>query len=361
MPNVDSDGHKYGPNSTYIRSTIAEVDGMLGKLFKGIEERNLTKVVNIVVVSDHGMATTSNHRIIQLENFLDPSLIEHVDGWPLYGLRPFDQSESHLNELYTNISAKIGQIPNAIGNLDVYLRDENMPSRFNFRSNPRIAPLWIVPKAGYAIAPRKEFDLQIALDRGDIYAPRGLHGYDHEHPLMRAIFVARGPAFPHRPGSRLKPFQNTEVYNILCDSLGISPRSNNGTLRLPLEPHGMHDFEEYVPLPDEEPPIQHYDRPVIGIPPPTVTVGGEGEQNEKENENESGSFNPPTPGEVAAEVPTNQADGTLDGIEAGSSSWRDWINGKIQDVKTWLSGVLGEEKGKETKIEEDGKDGETRM
>ncbi|KAK3068292.1 hypothetical protein LTR53_014263 [Teratosphaeriaceae sp. CCFEE 6253] len=35
VPNVDSDGHLYGPNSTYIRSTIAKVDGMLGALFDG--------------------------------------------------------------------------------------------------------------------------------------------------------------------------------------------------------------------------------------------------------------------------------------------------------------------------------------
>ncbi|KAK3061291.1 hypothetical protein LTR53_019829, partial [Teratosphaeriaceae sp. CCFEE 6253] len=58
VPNVDSDGHLYGPNSTYIRSTIAEVDGMLGALFDGIARRNLTEILNIVIVSDHGMATT---------------------------------------------------------------------------------------------------------------------------------------------------------------------------------------------------------------------------------------------------------------------------------------------------------------
>lgn len=81
VPDVDKDGHLYGPNSTYIRSTIAQVDGMVGSLLKGIDERNLTNVVNVVIVSDHGMATTSNHRLIQLENLVDTALIEHTDGW----------------------------------------------------------------------------------------------------------------------------------------------------------------------------------------------------------------------------------------------------------------------------------------
>ena len=64
VPNVDADGHKYGPNSTQVRNTIAEVDAMLGKLFEGIEARNLSDIVNIIVVSDHGMATTDTSRLI---------------------------------------------------------------------------------------------------------------------------------------------------------------------------------------------------------------------------------------------------------------------------------------------------------
>lgn len=81
IPDVDKDGHLYGPNSTYIRNTIARVDRMVGSLLRGIEERNLSDVVNIVVVSDHGMATTSHDRLIQLEDLIDTTLIEHTDGW----------------------------------------------------------------------------------------------------------------------------------------------------------------------------------------------------------------------------------------------------------------------------------------
>lgn len=34
--------------------------------------------------------------------------------------------------------------------------------------------------------------------------------------------------------------ENIEVYNIICDSIGIEPKANNGTLRLPLKPVGLH-------------------------------------------------------------------------------------------------------------------------
>jgi predicted AlkP superfamily pyrophosphatase or phosphodiesterase len=201
VPNVDAGGHLYGPNSTEIRAIINDVDTMLDQLFHGLDERNLTDVVNVVVVSDHGMATTDTDRLIQLEDIIDTSLIEHIDGWPLYGLRPKDPG--HLHELYDVLAAEASKNPN----FDVYLRDLNMPERYHFSNNERIAPLWIVPKTGWAIVTNDEFHVAEGKEKGEIYHPRGLHGYDHEHPLMRAIFVARGPAFPHVGNSKVEPFR----------------------------------------------------------------------------------------------------------------------------------------------------------
>lgn len=218
VPNVDTDGHKYGPNSTEIRQTIADVDNMLDQLFRGLEARNLTKIVNVVVVSDHGMATTDTNRLIQLEDIVDRDLIENTDGWPLYGLRPKDPAR--LQELYDSLKAKSSKNPN----FEVYLRDKDMPERYHFSKNERIAPLWIVPKTGWAIVTKDEFNVLDGKKDGLVYHPRGLHGYDHEHPLMRAIFVARGPAFPHGGNSRLEPFRTSLLLNSLtllrCFGLG---------------------------------------------------------------------------------------------------------------------------------------------
>ncbi|KAG6006437.1 hypothetical protein E4U21_007055 [Claviceps maximensis] len=248
VPNVDADGHKYGPNSTEIRSTIQSVDSMLDNLFHGLQARNLTHIVNIIVVSDHGMATTDTFRLIQLEDLVDTTKIEHTDGWPLYGLRPKNEQDTPL--LYAQLQKKAAANPN----FDVYLRDADMPPQYHFQHNNRIAPLWLVPKTGWAIVQKHEVDVEQAKASGQVYHPRGLHGYDHLHPLMRAIFVARGPAFPHPANSMIEPFQNINVYNILCDTLGITPRPNNGTLRLPFRPIGTHSPENQEPHPVDPPP-----------------------------------------------------------------------------------------------------------
>lgn len=207
VPNVDADGHRYGPNSTEIQKTIQEVDTMLDQLFLGLEQRNLTDVVNVVVVSDHGMASTDITRLIQLEDLIDTSLVSHTDGWPLYGIRP--KNETDLTLLHSSLVEAKKTNPN----FDVYLRDVDMPERYHFSKNERIAPLWIVPKTGYAIVKRTEVDIATEIKAGNVYKPRGLHGYDHEHPLMRAIFMARGPAFPHTPGSKVEPFRKSLFIN----------------------------------------------------------------------------------------------------------------------------------------------------
>ena len=246
VPDVDSDGHKYGPNSTEIHETIARADTMIQQMSDGLKQRNLTDIVNLVVVSDHGMATTSNDRLVQLEDMIDVDDIEHIDGWPLYGLRPKEGVD--IKPMYEKLKAEAEKHTH----FQVYLR-ENMPERYHFSHSNRIAPLWIIPDAGWAIVHKADFDVEAAKNDGSIYHPRGLHGYDHEHPLMRAIFVARGPAFPHKPNSRLANFQNTEVYNIVCDSLKIEPKVNNGTLRLPLKPIGLHSDEKEEDIPVDLP------------------------------------------------------------------------------------------------------------
>lgn len=358
VPNVDSAGHKYGPNSTEMRATISSVDNMLDQLFIGLEDRNLTKVVNVVIVSDHGMATTSTDRLIQLDDLIDLNLIEHTDGWPLYGLRP--KSADDLMPLYDTLTTAA----NANGNFEVYLRDTNMPERYHFSKNERIAPLWIVPNTGWAIVTKEEFNVATAKAEGTEYHPKGLHGYDHENPLMRAIFIARGPAFPHSPNSRvdvfrkcphpylslpLTPAENTEVYNIVCDSLNLAPQPNNGTLRLPLKPVGAHSpettpEEPLDPLPSDDSSKSEptstvdpsIDRPIVSdVPNVDRPVISQGPTETPTTSNVPGA--PENTGEAGA------GDGFWDVLDG------DYLAGKLEEFRNWLGGFFGGSHGAEQK------------
>ena len=311
VPNVDQDGHLYGPNSTEIRTTISNIDLMLKDLFDGLEKRNLTDIVNVIVLSDHGMATTSNDRLIQLEDLLDINDIEHIDGWPLYGLRPFPGVDIH------NLHDKLLSAASKHQHFEVYLR-ENMPKRWHFSKLDRIAPIWIIPEAGWAVVHKRDFDAEAAKKDGTIYHPRGLHGYDNEHPLMRTIFAARGPAFPHEPNSQVEVFQNIEVYNIVCDTLGVVPMPNNGTLRLPFKTIGLHS-----------------DHPVEEIPAdlPSSTAGT--------SMTPTVSSSPtPTVSDTPRPSSSGEGDEGKQKHHYGGGVW-DYIIGKLNQAKEWWANFHG--------------------
>ncbi|KAJ2902757.1 hypothetical protein MKZ38_000111 [Zalerion maritima] len=342
VPNVDADGHKYGPNSTEIRDTIQNVDTMLDQIFTGLEERNLTKIVNVIVVSDHGMATTDMHRVIQLEDLVDINKIEHTDGWPLVGLRP--KSPNDLQGLYQELVEKSEKDPN----WDVYLRDENMPERYHFSQNDRIAPLWIIPKTGWAVVMKEEYDVAASIEKDEQYHPRGLHGYDHENPLMRAIFVARGPAFPHEPHSKVEVFQNINVYNILCDSVGLESISNNGTMHLPLKvigPHADGPYEEPVdpvtsspaesPTPSSTPKIPTTSK----IAPASSDAGSD--KDPSTTSAEASKVEPTTTPDEGASKGDDK-----DGVNETIENWWDWLKGTAEDLWNKVTGKDGDEGSK---------------
>ncbi|KIW62337.1 hypothetical protein PV04_10518 [Phialophora macrospora] len=355
VPNVDADGHLYGPNSTEIRATIADVDSMLTMLVEGLLARNLTEIVNMVIVSDHGMATTSTSRLVQLDDLIDMSLVDHIDGWPLRGLR-LKNPDRDVPILYEELSKEAA----ASGSFDVYTL-ETMPERYHFTKNDRIAPLWIVPKTGWAVVEKSSFDVAEALATGKEYAPKGLHGYDHEHPLMRAIFVARGPAFPHEANSQLPVFQNIEVYNIMCDSLGIVPHPNNGSLRLPLKTQGLHSENDNPgseivadPVEDEKSEGEDTSAPAddtdtSDVSPTDPPQGGDDSPADTPPEDGGASSETPPQGEdFTADPPPEQDEAPADegeGEHRTSGSWWSFIHEQLEKAKEWAKEFVDSIKG----------------
>lgn len=73
---------------------------------------------------------------------------------------------------------------------------------------------------------------------------------------------------------------------MLCDSVGIEPRPNNGTLRLPLKPVGVHEPEDRPDEPQDPVPADQEERPqeepVKSVHPPDEASGGLDEGGDEE-------------------------------------------------------------------------------
>lgn len=231
VPTIDQFGHKFGISGPNLTDALHYVDDFIALMIELLKVRNLTDIVNLVVVSDHGMAPTSNDRLLFLDDVVDVSKIEHVDGWPLFGLRPY---EGHsVDEIMSEITTNMKNMEqNITDNFSVY-RVEDIPAEYNFggkegdhKFNYRLAPIWIFPNVGYSVTTHTKFK-----EDNNQYYPKGVHGYNNTHLLMRAIFLGRGPYFKEKLADSRKvlPFGNTQVYGMVCDTLDIIPSANNGS------------------------------------------------------------------------------------------------------------------------------------
>ena len=143
------------------------MDRFAKDLHDSLAARNLTDIVDIVFVSDHGMTDTSHptqvfiNEILGYDGIKD---IEHEDGWPSVGLRFHSRANTtkHLNALleasYEN--------PEKFA---VYTH-ETMPERYHFANHERIAPIYVVPKIGYVLTTNPNGD--DPMSKGVCVSPR---------------------------------------------------------------------------------------------------------------------------------------------------------------------------------------------
>lgn len=230
IPQIDQKGHGGGPEGKQLNGVLSDMDNAIGHLMQGLEARNLDQLVNLVVVSDHGMAASDNSRLVYYDQILSPesiSFLREREAWPLLGLRPKDDAPAYaLDQIYNELYQYTQQHPND-AHFQVYRR-ENMPERFHYNATERIAPIIMIPDVGYSII--KTTDINPVTGKG--YGPKGIHGYDNLAYEMRAIFAARGPtvARDYKVGSVVEPFFNTEMYRFLTGILDLTPAPNNSTL-----------------------------------------------------------------------------------------------------------------------------------
>ena len=211
---VDNAGHDYSPDAPETRNAVLRVDNEIGRLIGGLKARGIGPEVNIIIVSDHGMATQDPKNTIILDELFNPGLAEKV-FWTSEIVSIFPKAGTE-DLIYKTLTDKLP--PQA----KVYRKAE-MPARFHYSNSPRIAPLLVLPQEGWTLTTRARFDEQKA--KG-IVGLKGGHGYDNELPSMRAIFIANGPAF--KRGAVIEPFENIQVYNLMSKILGLKPAPNDG-------------------------------------------------------------------------------------------------------------------------------------
>ncbi|MDB6165880.1 MAG: Type phosphodiesterase / nucleotide pyrophosphatase [Lacunisphaera sp.] len=213
---VDHAGHKYGPDAPETGAAVKEADDAVARLLAGLAQLGLRDHAGLVIVSDHGMSSSSTDKVIFLEDLMNVSQVLVDSTGPTGGVRPKPGTGSPA-ELAAHIRAK------APPQLHVYLRNET-PAQFHYRDNP------LIPDVVLLADDHWEFSSKVGWPNRKLTFNKGDHGWDPTTPNMGALFIANGPAFRH--GVEIPDVVNIHVYNLLCAALGIKPAANDGDDRL---------------------------------------------------------------------------------------------------------------------------------
>ncbi|XP_069076760.1 autotaxin isoform X2 [Pleurodeles waltl] len=215
---TDAAGHRHGPFNPEMSTHLKEVDRIVGQLMDGLKQLKLHRCVNVIFVGDHGMEDFSCERTEYLSSYL--TNIDEIFLVP-----------GTLGRIRSKFSNNPRYDPKAIvANLTCKKPDQHfkpylkhqLPKRLHYAFNRRIEDVHLLVDRRWHVA-RKPVDKKPV---GKCYF-QGDHGYDNKITSMQTVFVGYGPTFKFR--TKVPPFENIELYNVMCDVLGLKPAPNNGT------------------------------------------------------------------------------------------------------------------------------------
>ena len=201
----DATSHDYGPVSPETGEVVNLLDSLIGDLRKKLSALPFAKRINLIVLSDHGMASVSSERYINIKSVVPDRMIASiVGGNPVYLIKPAEGKRDSILMLINNTKG-----------VRAWEKDK-LPARWHYGSNPRIPEIVAVADSSWYLGNRPL--------TGTING--GSHGYDNHNSDLFAIFYATGPAF--KKNYRFQELNNTDIYGMICRILDLKPAPNDG-------------------------------------------------------------------------------------------------------------------------------------
>uniref|UniRef100_A0A3Q3LEJ6 Ectonucleotide pyrophosphatase/phosphodiesterase 2 n=1 Tax=Mastacembelus armatus TaxID=205130 RepID=A0A3Q3LEJ6_9TELE len=199
-----------------LNNPLRVIDRIVGQLMDGLKQMKLHRCVNIILVGDHGMEEAHCDRTEFLSNYMT-----NVDDIIL-----IPGSLGRIRSRYPN-NPKYD--PKAVvANLTCRKTDQHfkpylkqhLPKRLHYANNRRIEGIHLLVERKWHVARKVPEGRRYCGFYGD-------HGYDNKINSMQTIFLGYGPTFKFK--TKVPAFENIELYNVMCDLLGLKPAPNNGT------------------------------------------------------------------------------------------------------------------------------------
>ncbi len=202
----DHTGHNFGPLSPENKKMVIKMDSIMGELSRRLDQLPIGKQINLIIVSDHGMANISNDKKVAVLDYLKPEWLGYKDVInPIMSL----QAKAGFQDSIANALKKVPHIK--------FWKASEVPERLHYGTNPRVHDFVIEANKGWSLVTKKSQNIK-----------GGTHGYDNNEKDMHAIFYAKGPAF--KINKRVKTFKNVSVYPLIANILDLQVGEIDGKL-----------------------------------------------------------------------------------------------------------------------------------
>ena len=201
----DHTGHGHGPFAPETRRCVEHMDGIMEEFYNALQTLPHRDSVNLILLSDHGMATIDAQHLVNPFDYIDEDWVEHINYdipthiWPKKGCE-------------RKILVGLQRMPHV-----TLWKQNEVPAYLHYGTNKNIAPILINPQTGWTIGKKA---MRI----------KGTHGFDPTCVDMQVIFRAIGPDFKSSYHKE-QVFSNINIYALLCKLLGITPAKNDGSLQ----------------------------------------------------------------------------------------------------------------------------------
>jgi alkaline phosphatase D len=200
----DATSHDSGPVSDDTRKVVEKLDSLTGVIRNKIASLPHGDKINLIILSDHGMASVSPEKYINLKSLVPDRMIASIAGSnPVYLINPAEGKADSVLLLINKTSGVKAW------------RKSELPAKWHYGTNPRIPEIVVVADNSWSIGTRPSASRS-----------KGAHGYDNQNPELYSIFYAAGPAF--KKNSNIVELNNVDVYNIVCKILNLKPAPNDG-------------------------------------------------------------------------------------------------------------------------------------
>jgi len=203
----DHTGHAFGPLSVENGKMVTKMDSIVGVLVRKLDALPIGNRINLMVVSDHGMANISDTKKVAVLDYLKPNWLGYQQIVnPVMSI----QAKAGCKDSIAQVLKKMHHIK--------FWAVRDLPKRLHYGSNARVLDFVIEAKKNYSLVSSKNQKIM-----------GGTHGYDNCNKDMHAIFYAKGPNF--KVGEKIGTFQNVSVYPLIATILDLKIKKVDGSLQ----------------------------------------------------------------------------------------------------------------------------------